>query len=96
MEYLVTAFDDTDDQALQRRLNARAAHLEGAEILKAAGRIIAGGAILNDDNKMIGSTVYVDFESKEELNKWLTNDPYVTQGVWKDVTVLPIKLAIKP
>ncbi len=96
MEYLVTAFDDTDDQALQRRLNARAAHLEGAEILKAAGRIIAGGAILNDDNKMIGSTVYVDFESKEELNKWLANDPYVTQGVWKDVTVLPIKLAIKP
>ncbi|MFT4863426.1 MAG: hypothetical protein ACI95C_002657 [Pseudohongiellaceae bacterium] len=96
MEYLVTAFDDTDENALQRRMAARAAHLESADQLKAAGKIIAGGAILDDDNKMIGSTLYVNFATREELNQWLQNDPYVIQGVWKDVNVLPIKLAVKP
>ncbi len=96
MEYLITAFDDTDAQAEQRRLMARPAHIEGANELKAAGKLIAGGAILDDNNKMIGSTLYVDFESRAELNLWLQNDPYVIQGVWKDVNILPIKLAVKP
>ncbi len=96
MEFLVTAFDDTDAQAEQRRLAARTAHLEGANELKAAGKLIAGGAILDENNKMIGSTLYVDFESRQELNLWLQNDPYVIQGVWIDINVLPIKLAIKP
>jgi hypothetical protein len=75
---------------------ARPAHLEGAAKLKAAGKIIAGGAILDDNNKMIGSTLYGDFESKAELNEWLALDPYITEGVWKDVNILPIKLAVKP
>lgn len=96
MEFLVTAFDDTDDQAEQRRLTARPAHLDGANKLKAAGKLIAGGAILDDNGKMIGSTLYVDFETKDELNAWLKQDPYVAEGVWKDISVLPIKLAIKP
>jgi len=96
MEYLVTAFDDTDAQALERRLAARPAHLDGADKLKAAGKIIAGGAILDDNNKMIGSTLYVDFATRDELNEWLQNDPYVIEGVWKDVNILPIKLAVKP
>ncbi len=96
MEYLITAFDDTDENALQRRMAARPAHLEGADQLKAAGKLIAGGAILDDDNKMIGSTLYVNFATRAELNQWLQNDPYVIEGVWKDVNVLPIKLAVKP
>jgi uncharacterized protein YciI len=96
MEYLVTAYDGTDEHAEQRRMAARPAHLKGAEQLKAAGKIIAGGAILDDNDKMIGSTLYVDFDSKAELNQWLSHDPYVTEGVWKDINVLPIKLAVKP
>ena len=96
MEYLITAYDDTDENAQQRRLAARPAHLEGAAQLKAAGKIIAGGAILDDDGKMIGSTLYVDFATKDELNQWLQSDPYVVEGVWKDINILPIKLAVKP
>ncbi len=45
---------------------------------------------------MIGSTLYVDFESREALDEWLNIDPYVTGGVWQDISVLPIRLAIKP
>ncbi len=96
MQFLVTAYDGTDDDAQGRRKKARDAHIEGAMLLKESGNIIAGGAILNEDDEMIGSTLYVEFESKAAVDQWLQNDPYVTGGVWQDIEVLPIRLAIKP
>ena len=96
MQFLVTAYDGTDDQAQDRRSAARPAHLEGAKLLKESGNIIVGGAILNDQDEMIGSTLCVEFESREALDEWLNNDPYVTGGVWQDITVQPIRLAVKP
>ena len=45
---------------------------------------------------MIGSTLCVEFETREDLDEWLANDPYVTEGVWQDITVQPIRLAVKP
>jgi len=93
---MITAYDGTDENALERRMSVREAHIEGAKVLKEAGNMIAGGAILDEAEQMIGSTVYVDFDSREELDQWLANDPYVTGNVWQDITVLPIRLAIKP
>ncbi|MBT3530273.1 MAG: hypothetical protein HOF74_04240 [Gammaproteobacteria bacterium] len=96
MQFMITAYDGTDENALERRMSVREAHIEGAKVLKEAGNMIAGGAILDEAEQMIGSTVYVDFDSREELDQWLANDPYVTGNVWQDITVLPIRLAIKP
>ncbi len=93
---MITAYDGTDENALERRMSARDAHLEGAKILKESGNIIAGGAILDEADQMIGSTVYVEFDSREALDQWLVNDPYVTGNVWQDITVQAIRLAIKP
>lgn len=95
MQYLVVAYDGTDDAALARRLAARELHLAGAAALKQAGKLIAGGAILDDDDRMIGSTLYVEFDSRAELDNWLQQDPYVTGDVWRDITVKPIRLAVK-
>ena len=96
MQYQITAFDGTDEQANERRMSARPAHLKEAAVLKNAGNIIAGGAILDDDGNMIGSTLYVDFETPDELDAWLVNDPYVKEGVWEDINIMPIRLAVKP
>lgn len=96
MQYQVTAFDGADEEAPARRLAARPAHLEEAAVLKKAGKIIAGGAILDDDGNMVGSTLYVEFDSREELDDWITNDPYVKGGVWEEINVMPIRLAVKP
>ncbi|NKB33845.1 MAG: hypothetical protein GKR91_12170 [Pseudomonadales bacterium] len=96
MQFLVVAYDGKDDEAANRRTAARPAHLEGAKELKSSGNIIVGGAILDENEQMIGSTLCVDFESREDLDEWLANDPYVTEGVWQDITVQPIRLAIKP
>ncbi len=93
MQYMVTAYDGTDPEAPARRQAVRPAHLDGIRELKAAGNFIAGGAILNDAGEMIGSTVYVEFDSRSALDEWLNRDPYVTGGVWKDISVVPIRLA---
>ncbi|MEX0962822.1 MAG: YciI family protein [Pseudohongiellaceae bacterium] len=95
MQFMVTAYDGKDEDALDRRMTVRKAHIEGANKLKATGNLIAGGAILDDKERMIGSTMYVEFESKAELDQWLASDPYVTGNVWQDISVLPIRLAIK-
>ena len=96
MQFVVTAYDGRDPEALSRRQKARPAHIELAQAMQARGALIAGGAILDDQGSMIGSTLYVDFPSREALDSWLEADPYVTGGVWQDITVLPIRLAIRP
>lgn len=92
-QYIVTAYDHTDAGALQRRMNVRPHHLDGAKVLKANGNYVVGGAILNDEGNMIGSVMIVQFETEEELDAWQQNEPYITQKVWESVDVKPFKVA---
>jgi uncharacterized protein YciI len=39
--------------------------------------------------------LYVDFASREALDQWLKNDPYVIGGVWVDIEVKPIRLVFR-
>ena len=94
MQFMVVAYDGTDEGALNRRLAVRDSHIAGAIELKNKGNLIAGGAILDDAGRMIGSTTYVAFESRAELDAWLERDPYVTGDVWRDITISPIRLAV--
>lgn len=92
-QYLITAYDYTDDEALNRRMAVRPHHLDGARELKEKGNYINGGAMLNADGKMIGSVMFLQFESDEELEAWRKNEPYITQRVWETVDVKPFKVA---
>ncbi|RYZ94906.1 MAG: hypothetical protein EOP47_26880 [Sphingobacteriaceae bacterium] len=92
-QYVITAYDYTDVDALQRRMNARPHHFDGARALKASGNFIAGGAILNDEGKMIGSVMLLQFESDEEAEAWKERDAYTTQKVWETVDIKPFRLA---
>ena len=92
-QYVVTALDGTDPEALERRMKARPFHLDGARALKEAGCFVAGGAILDENGDMKGSVMIVQFEGDEQMRQWLDNDPYVTQGVWKSIEVKPFRLA---
>ena len=94
MQFMIVAYDGTDEGAMNRRLAVRDSHLEGALALKNSGKLIAGGAILDGAGRMIGSTTYVDFGSRAELDAWLEQDPYVKGDVWRDITVTPIRLAV--
>ena len=92
-QYLVTAYDYTDTEALQRRMNVRPHHLDAAKELRASGNYILGGAILNEEGKMIGSVMIVQFETDEALEAWKQNEPYITQKIWESVDVKPFRVA---
>ncbi len=93
MQFLVIARDGTDADALDRRMKVREAHLEGAKKMHACGEMINGGALLDEDGKMIGSCCMVEFPSREELDAWLSRDPYVTGNVWQEIEVHPFRVA---
>jgi len=92
MQFFLTAWDDTDEGAQDRRMAARPAHLESSEILKTAGHLLYAAAILNDNDQMIGSMEVLDFPSMQEVNDYLDQEPYVVQGVWKKFVVEPCRV----
>ncbi|WP_259066981.1 YciI family protein [Mucilaginibacter sp. X4EP1] len=93
-QYLITAYDYTDNGALDRRMNVRPHHLDGAKELKESGNYVLGGAILNDDKKMIGSVMVLQFETEEELETWKQNEPYITQKIWQSFDIKPFRVAV--
>jgi len=92
MEYIVMAYDGTDEESLKRRLDIRPAHMAQGDKMLAAGKYRYGAALLDDDSKIIGSMIVVDFSSKEELDAWLAIEPYVTGNVWYKIEVTPCRV----
>ncbi|MEB0263586.1 MULTISPECIES: YciI family protein [unclassified Mucilaginibacter] len=92
-QYIVTGYDYTDEGALERRMNIRPHHLDGAKALKESGNYVLGGAVLNDEGKMIGSVMVLQFESEDGLEAWKQSEPYITQKIWETVDVKPFKVA---
>jgi uncharacterized protein len=93
MQFLLIAYDGTDPNAENRRLKVRPEHLEKIKRLKKAKEFIFGGAILNDEGKMIGSAILYDFPDRLSLEERLKDEPYINDGVWKDIEIMPFRLA---
>jgi uncharacterized protein len=93
VQWLIVARDGSDPQAQDRRMAARAAHLENAARLQAKGHLLVGGALLDDDGRMIGSACVAQFATRAELDAWLRTDPYVTGNVWQDIEIMPYRVA---
>jgi uncharacterized protein len=92
MQFLVIAYDGTDDKAPERRMAVRESHLAGVVKLKEEGKAIYGVAILNDREQMIGSAMVVDFPTRADVDAWLKSEPYVVGDVWKKIEVLPARV----
>jgi uncharacterized protein YciI len=93
-QFLITAYDGTDAAAADRRMSVRPAHLANVKPMVEDGRLLAGGAILNDAGAMIGSTCITEFPDRAALDHWLATDPYVTGGVWQKIAVQPFRVAV--
>jgi uncharacterized protein YciI len=92
-QYLVIAHDGTDAEALERRMNVRPDHFAGARELKANNNFIIGGAILDNNGKMTGSMMVVQFETENDLALWMQREPYINGNVWQRIEVKPFKVA---
>ena len=93
MHFLITAYDGKDSEAKTRRGNVREQHLEGAKQLIKERKLLYGAAILDDEGYMIGSSLIVDFPSKEAIFiEWLDNEVYVTGNVWQEIDIKPCRV----
>ncbi|MES2428137.1 MAG: YciI family protein [Bacteroidota bacterium] len=92
-QYLITAYDYTDEGTFEKRMQVRPHHLDGVRDMKAKGNYVIGGAMLNEENKMIGSTMILQFENEEQLEAWKQGEPYITQKIWESIDIKPFKVA---
>ncbi|MCK5127880.1 MAG: hypothetical protein KAR42_16605 [candidate division Zixibacteria bacterium] len=95
MQFVVIAYDGTDEQALERRMAVREEHIKKGKELFEAGKWLYAAGILDDDGQMVGSMIICDYESKEQMHsEWLESEPYITGDVWK--TLLIDRTAVAP
>jgi uncharacterized protein len=94
MRFIVIARDGSDPGAKDRRAAARPAHLERIAPYVESGRVLLGGAILDEAGDLVGSVVLADFPTREQLEEWLAGDPYVTGDVWQEIEVRPYRPAV--
>lgn len=92
MQFIVIGKDGTDDGALDRRMAARDAHLKQLTESLANGNQLIGAAMMNDEGKMNGSVMIMDFPDRAALDEWLKREPYVSGKVWESVEIIPCKV----
>lgn len=82
---------------VEQRLATRPAHIARLEQLNAEGRVLTAGAMPKErDNPQAGfygSVMIVDFDSREQLDAWLAEEPFVKEGVYQHVEVRPFNKA---
>ncbi len=93
MQFLLIAYDRTDPEAPERRLNVREEHLGKIAVLKKNGECLFGGAILDEAGKMIGSMIVYEFPDRQSLDARLKEELYITEGVWEKIEIHPFRLA---
>ena len=64
MQFMIKALDG--ENKLARRMEVRPRHLEGMEKLRS--HIICAGGLLDNEGKMKGSVLILDFPSRDDLD----------------------------
>lgn len=94
--FLITCTDN--EGTVEKRLATRPQHLARLEKLDAEGRVIIAGAMLKDRENpqagFYGSTMILDFESREALDEWLQDEPFLKEGIYGQIDVKPFNKAL--
>ncbi len=95
MFYILSGEDIPD--SLGARMAARPEHLARLEQLHNEGRLLLAGPMPLIDASdpgpagFSGSLIIAEFASLEDAAQWLSEDPYVTQGIFARTSVKPFK-----
>lgn len=95
MLYMIIGHDA--DDSLERRMTVRPEHLARLEALRDTGRLLLAGPFPAIDTPdpgpagFTGSLIVAEFPSLDDARAWANADPYVTAGVFKEVSVRPFK-----
>lgn len=100
MWYAIIA-EDTPD-SLEKRLAARPAHLARLQKLQDEARLLLAGPFPAIDSidpgraGYSGSLIIADFTDLQTAEAWAQADPYVSAGVYLNVTVKPFRKTLPP
>jgi len=88
----------TDQEGtVEKRLAIRPQHLARLQKLNDEGRLIVAGAMPKDPSNppagFYGSPIIVDFDSREDLDTWLEDEPFLKEGVYAQIDVKPFNKA---
>lgn len=90
MQFVIKAYDGAGK--LQKRMEVRPRHLENMS--KINGKVICAGGLLDEEGKMKGSLMVMEFESRAVLEEYLKSEPYITDGVWEKVDVEQLNVVL--
>ena len=90
MQFVIRAYDG--EGMLDKRMEVRPRHFEGMERMKE--HTLCAGGMLDEDGKMIGSLLVMEFQTREELDEYLANEPYVVENVWERIEVERMNVVI--
>ena len=90
MQFMIKALDG--ENILAKRMEVRPRHLDGIEKLRS--HIICAGGLLDNEGKMKGSVLILDFPSRTDLDSYLSSEPYVTEQVWKKIEIEAMNVVI--
>ncbi len=90
MQFIVIAYDYKN--SLERRFAVREKHIELGDKLVAERKALYGVALLDRKGDMKGSVYILDFPTREGLDEYLKNEPYVIGKVWEKIEVIPCKV----
>ena len=90
MQFIVRAYDG--EGMLAKRMEVRPRHLEGMNRL--GKHIVCAGGLLDEEGKMKGSVLVVEFADSADLDAYLASEPYITEKVWEKVIVEVMNVVI--
>ena len=90
MQFVVTAYDGAG--MLDKRMAVRPQHLEG--VARLGEHVVCAGGLTDEEGKLKGSVLVLDFDDRSGVDDYLKNEPYVINNVWEKVTVEPINVLI--
>lgn len=95
MLYII--YSEDVENSLPLRAKAREGHIARLKHLQNEGRLIIAGpcpaidSITPGDMGFTGSVIIAEFENLAQAQTWADTDPFLTEGVYKKVTVKPFK-----
>jgi uncharacterized protein len=80
-------------EALSERAKYVDAHR--AYLTATSKKILAGGALLGDDQQtLIGSNYVIEVASRQEADEWVKNDPFTLAGLRERIELTPWVMAV--
>ena len=90
MQFVIKALDG--EGLLEKRMEVRPRHLEGMDNIKE--HIICAGGLLDEEGKMKGSVLILDYPDRAALDAYLASEPYAQEHVWEKIVVETMNVVI--